>query len=220
MHNDARMHRRLAPTKEHYTARWVMAVLAVLVNGALFSRFVHLIAPTSIRTPHKIEPPALTLLSLADEPYSVPKPAPQPRLTQPTATLPRAVHPTAAPSEPSIAPLEPSQEPIDWQEEKRKTTAAITARESTSPRSFGPNGSPNTVPQPQQSFGWDKAATQRLEVLPQGGILIRITDNCQLVLMPLPLGGCRLGKTKPRGDLFERRTKPVELGDWKNERLP
>lgn len=58
---------------------------------------------------------------------------------------------------------------------------------------------PHTPPQ----FAWDYAATHRIEALPEGGILVNLSDNCVLVLFPLPFVGCGIGKRPVNGDLFE-----------------
>ena len=54
-----------------------------------------------------------------------------------------------------------------------------------------------------------------MHALEGGGIGIHLSDNCELILVPLPLGGCALGKRKARGDLFDEMKSPVEPGDWK-----
>jgi hypothetical protein len=60
-----------------------------------------------------------------------------------------------------------------------------------------------TQPQKPAQLAWDHAATHRVESLPQGGLLIHINDNCVLLLFPLPLVGCGIGKHPANGDLFE-----------------
>lgn len=60
-----------------------------------------------------------------------------------------------------------------------------------------------TQPKKPEQFAWDYAATHRVETLPQGGVLIHINDNCVLLIFPLPLFGCGIGKHPANGDLFE-----------------
>ena len=60
-----------------------------------------------------------------------------------------------------------------------------------------------TQPQKPAQLAWDHAATHRVESLPQGGLLIHINDNCVLLLFPLPLVGCGIGKHPANGDLFK-----------------
>lgn len=58
-------------------------------------------------------------------------------------------------------------------------------------------------PKKAQEFAWNYAATHRVEAIPEGGILIHLGDHCVLVLIPLPLVGCSIGKIPVNGDLFE-----------------
>jgi hypothetical protein len=58
-------------------------------------------------------------------------------------------------------------------------------------------------PKKTQGFAWDYAATHRVETIPEGGMLIHLSDNCVLVLMPLPIVGCGIGKRPANGALFE-----------------
>jgi hypothetical protein len=60
----------------------------------------------------------------------------------------------------------------------------------------------STQPKMPEQFAWDYAATHRVEALPQGGVLIHINDNCVLLIFPLPLIGCGIGKRPANGDLF------------------
>ena len=63
-------------------------------------------------------------------------------------------------------------------------------------------------PQKPPEFGWDYAATHRVETIPGGGVLLHLNDNCVLVLYPLPLVGCGIGKRPTNGDLFEHLHDP------------
>jgi hypothetical protein len=58
-------------------------------------------------------------------------------------------------------------------------------------------------PRKPEQFVWNYAATHRVEAIPQGGILIHLGDHCVLVLIPLPIVGCGIGKIPVNGDLFE-----------------
>lgn len=60
-------------------------------------------------------------------------------------------------------------------------------------------------PKKSQQFAWDYAATHRIEAIPGGGILVHLNDNCVLIIFPLPLIGCGIGKLPANGDLFEHR---------------
>jgi hypothetical protein len=62
-----------------------------------------------------------------------------------------------------------------------------------------------TQPKKPQQFAWNYAATHRIEAIPQGGLLVHLNDNCVLIIFPLPLIGCGIGKHPANGDLFEHR---------------
>jgi hypothetical protein len=61
---------------------------------------------------------------------------------------------------------------------------------------------PTPAKKPPQ-FAWNDAAIHRVQALPQGGMLIHLGNNCVLVLMPLPMVGCGIGKAPANGDLFQ-----------------
>ena len=118
--------------------------------------------------------------------------------------------PTVAPANVDTTAISPGA--TDWYAEAGRAAA----REATAPelRSFDfPKREP--APREKEEFGWDKVHTERVRALPGGGIGIRLSDNCEIALLPLPIGGCALGKRKARGDLFDEMKAPVELGDWK-----
>jgi hypothetical protein len=59
------------------------------------------------------------------------------------------------------------------------------------------------APKKPPQFAWNYAATHRVESLPQGGMLIHLGNYCVLLLLPLPMIGCAIGKPSATGDLFE-----------------
>jgi hypothetical protein len=61
---------------------------------------------------------------------------------------------------------------------------------------------PRTPTKPPQ-FAWNYAATHRIEAIPGGGMLIHLGDNCVLLLLPLPMVGCGIGKHPANGGLFD-----------------
>jgi len=110
---------------------------------------------------------------------------------------------------PSVAPP-PNEEnnaihpAPDWAEELRLAAKNAVAQELAQKRhemDFA-HAYPTTPTKPPQ-FAWNYAATHRIEALPQGGMLIHLGDNCVLLLLPLPLVGCGIGKHPVNGDLFE-----------------
>jgi hypothetical protein len=100
--------------------------------------------------------------------------------------------------------------PADWASELSRAARDATSDESTQkPRDFGfphPSSAPTKVPQ----FGWDYAATHRVESIPEGGLLLHLNENCVLVLFPLPFVGCGIGRKKADGDLFEHMRDPAQ----------
>lgn len=127
---------------------------------------------------------------------------PLPRVQPGREVAPRTevTEPIASPQPPQPAP----HAPIDW---RRATRGEVRAEESVSragklPFGFPPR--PASTPPPSE-FGWDYAHTHRLEPLPQGGILVNLSDHCALVIYGfLILPGCRIGRIPANGHLFDR----------------
>ncbi len=61
-------------------------------------------------------------------------------------------------------------------------------------------GSTDTTP---QEFGWDHSATQRIQPMAGGGVLLNINDRCAIAWVIFPFPVCRIGKIPVRGDLFD-----------------
>ena len=94
--------------------------------------------------------------------------------------------------------------PPDWAAElSRAARDAVSNESSQNPRAFGHAYPSAATPDKPAQFGWDYAATHRVEHIPGGGLLLHINDNCALVLFPLPLVGCAIGKRRANGELFE-----------------
>jgi len=98
--------------------------------------------------------------------------------------------------------------PTDWAAELSRTARdAASDKLTPNTRDFGfPH--PLATPDKPAQFGWNYAATHRVESLPQGGVLVHINDNCVLILFPLPFVGCAIGKMKANGNLFEHMRDP------------
>ena len=101
----------------------------------------------------------------------------------------------------------------DWRADGARAAAAVAAADKANVRQFGIAPGLPDKPRQIKSFGWDRAHTQRVEALAEGGIRIRLSDRCGLVLAPWPVGGCALGRIDARGDLFDGMTAPARLGD-------
>jgi hypothetical protein len=81
---------------------------------------------------------------------------------------------------------------IDWAKEAERVAADPRLIVGAAP-----------APAAREPFAWDYAHTHRLESLPDGGLLVNLSDRCSIVIkFPMLLGGCRIGKIESRGDLF------------------
>jgi hypothetical protein len=99
---------------------------------------------------------------------------------------------------------------IDWVAELKSAARNATHDGSAkTPKDFGfPHLSSAPAQAPQ--FGWDYAATHRLESIPGGGLLVNLDDRCVLVMAPLPFIGCGIGEKQANGDLFKNMGDPQE----------
>jgi hypothetical protein len=55
-----------------------------------------------------------------------------------------------------------------------------------------------------------------VESIASGGIIVRISDRCAVVITLLAMPVCQIGKKSAHGDLFEH-MDDAAAGDWKNE---
>ncbi len=93
----------------------------------------------------------------------------------------------------------------------RREAQALTARRAPASVRFGFPRSSAFAPAPPLHHwdGWDYAATHRIEMLPTGGTVIALNDRCSLVIAPIVIIGCWLGKIPVAGDLFKHlRVRP------------
>jgi hypothetical protein len=94
-------------------------------------------------------------------------------------------------------PLQSEQETtapvaIDWAKEAERVAADPGLNIGAAP-----------APAARPRFAWDYAHTHRFESLPDGGLLVNLSDRCSLIVrFPILLGGCRIGKLESRTDLF------------------
>jgi hypothetical protein len=112
---------------------------------------------------------------------------------------------------PSIAPRSNEEDNAihpapDWTEELQLVANDAVAKELAQKRHEMDFAHAFPVqPKKSQQFAWDYAATHRIEAIPGGGLVVHINDNCVLLIFPLPLIGCGIGKHPANGDLFEHR---------------
>jgi len=138
---------------------------------------------------------------------SSPPPAtrPEPRTTVSRTALPRPVERVVP--EP-ITPPPPSSS-IDWAAEATAAAGSELDAEKEHARqaqALTPKKSPMfAAAAKRHQFGWDHAATHRVE--PIGGLatVINLSDRCGVVLfIIIPFAaGCALDKPQARGDLFD-----------------
>jgi hypothetical protein len=113
-------------------------------------------------------------------------------------TVPADVPRPDAPPAESTAPVAIPR--IDWQLEGERV-AARKAQETP----WQPTADPTK--QHKAEFGWSHARTHRLEKDPESGLpVLNLNDHCALFALIVP--GCRVGKIKPRGDLFDGMKDP------------
>ncbi|MFL6601478.1 MAG: hypothetical protein ACJ8R9_09110 [Steroidobacteraceae bacterium] len=154
----------------------------------------------------------------------------QPPTIAQAAQPPRPKRPTAAPAKSAAAIATPQREPAanaitapaapDWRHELQiAANNAIESQErrrhQTSP--LAPHDfsgvKPGSTDDSKPRFGWNHAATHRIEEIPTGGLLINISDRCVIAWAILPLAFCRIGKIPVRGDLFEHMQDPPPAGE-------
>jgi hypothetical protein len=93
---------------------------------------------------------------------------------------------------------------VDWNAELERAGKDHSLREpDPARRDFGFPHHSAPAPAKPPEFGWDYAATHRVESLPEGGLLINLNDRCVLLLAPLPFAFCGIGTKKANGELFE-----------------
>jgi hypothetical protein len=125
---------------------------------------------------------------------------------EPPATEPEPISPPAVTDWAKEAELGAGHA-VDGQIDAERKAAALSSRYHVLP---GPR-------ERQPEFHWDYAHTHRIEPLPGGGLIIAINDNCAVVVYVFPMPFCKLGKIKPRGDLFNHLEDAPKYGDWKDK---
>jgi hypothetical protein len=170
------------------------------------------------------------LLSAAERHDTTRQNTSQPPTIAQAAQPPRPKRPTAAPAKSAAAIATPEREPAanaitapaapDWRHELQ--IAANNAIESQERRRHQPSPlaphdfsgvKPGSTDDSKPRFGWNHAATHRIEEIPTGGLLINISDRCVIAWAILPLAFCRIGKIPVRGNLFEHMQDPPPPGE-------
>ena len=120
-----------------------------------------------------------------------------------TATSPSA---PAAPAAPEPEPDGALRARVDWDAELARAAAAAAdaaaaATARPKPKDFGFPAA-ETPPAKRPQFGWDYAATHRIQPIEGGGLLVNLNDNCVMVFLPLPFVLCKPGHKPANGELF------------------
>ena len=133
-----------------------------------------------------------------------------------TTASPSAAAAPAAPAAPEPEPDGAIHPRVDWDAELARgaaaaADAAAAAAALPKPKDFGfPAAEAPPAKRPQ--FGWDYAATHRIEPIDGGGLLVNLNDNCVMAFLPLPLVFCKLGHKSANGELFRDMSPPVGEG--------
>jgi len=143
---------------------------------------------------------------------------PGPAVAPAEPRLPEA--PAAAPAPNTAAAAQPdrSNGAIDWAAEASGAAERWVGLDEEARRRARRFGAPPPaaafVPTPRRlTFGWNYAATHRVEALPGGGTIVHLNDSCALVIfVVIPMIGCSLGKVPARADLFEHLHDPAPSG--------
>ena len=125
----------------------------------------------------------------------------------------RATQPSAAafprPPAPESTAITPAPA-LDWRGELQIAANSELEREELrrqQPALLAPHDfsgvKPGSTDNSKHEFGWNHAATHRIEAMPGGGLLININDRCVIAWMIFPFPACRIGKIPVRGDLFD-----------------
>jgi hypothetical protein len=117
-----------------------------------------------------------------------------------------------------LAPLNETRDDspnVDWNAELERAGKDNSLLEpGPARRDFGFPHRSASAAKPAE-FGWDYAATHRVESLPGGGLLINLNDRCVLLLAPLPFALCGIGSKKANGELFEHIQDAAAVPDQK-----
>jgi hypothetical protein len=110
---------------------------------------------------------------------------------------------------------------IDWGEEAaRSASAMVASQDAGRKQSMGGSVSRESSGAPRKFFPWDETVTERVDLIPGGGTLIHLNDNCALTFTPLPMLGCWLGKRESNGHLFDEMSKPAAVNPFAGFALP
>jgi hypothetical protein len=200
--------------------------VVLIIHVVFFILFAALRSP--LPRASQEEEPSMAFFLPPDEVDTAAEVAPQSPTTPQAARrpIPKRAAAATARSPDAIARPEPQSPPNaitmpaapDWRHEMQiAANNAIEAEERKrhQPSPLAPHDfsgvKPGSTDDTKPRFGWNHAATHRVEELPNGGVLININDRCVIawVIFPFPL--CKVGKMPSRGDLFKHMKDPPAL---------
>jgi hypothetical protein len=190
-------------------------LIAVLAHAGLLYLLASYRHSTSADAPDR-QSTVLVFLEDAPErrrpPVEVAPIASEPRLeTVPTVSQPRAAAERSVPDIPAEDSEAPP--PIDWRREAEEAGLAhVLEAEANAPRE-----QPAQQPRKKSEFRWSRSQVNRVEPAQGGGVTVRLSERCVLVISVIVMPACKVGKIPVHGDLFEHMRDPPTLGDWKDE---
>jgi hypothetical protein len=193
--------------QQHYPPAWRSKTVPIVAVIALHVAIFVAILVSSRTVRQFVDLADSLVMILLPEPESLPETTPPaqvvqaPRLANPEQLPVQSPQVNTAPAD-STAPVALPQ--IDWQQEMERSAkkkADATPWQSAVPK----------AKKPKSEFGWSHARTNRIEHdKATGATVFNINDHCALLYFLIPV--CRLGKIKPRGDLFEGMNDPDRPG--------
>lgn len=186
--------------------RIAAAAIAVALQGAFF--WLILQEPVEPTAPPGATPREITILQTAGRLRPTTLPLKRRLKVLRRLAAPKEASPPAEIMEPITLPRAPEpapHAPADWRQALQGEVRAEESPSQTGKLRFGfPQPSP-AGPVAAPEFGWDYARTHRVEALPEGGMLLNLSDRCALVIYGfLIIPGCRIGRIPANGHLFER----------------
>lgn len=124
-----------------------------------------------------------------------------------TARLPLVPEPSLRDDVSDAVAEVPAGTPIRWHEQAAISAAAIVEQAAARPRTrtFDSRDLPAPIHPAtiqRDDFPWDPLHGQRFAKLPDGPFVLRLSDNCMVVILVMLIPTCKIGKLPARGDLF------------------
>jgi hypothetical protein len=205
----------LGRARDLSASQFIAIGAVVLLHVAIFAL---LISARARRLDSHVNGTSMTLIVVP--PVAAPRVVVNERVAPVPSSRENVVLPPAIPTE-TMPPIE-EPAPIDWAREAELAASHqvdAVELERRRARGFTPQAQsrePEILAPPTPEFGWSHHA-QRVEALPEGGILIHLSERCVLVVSVMVLPACGIGEIPVNGDLFEHMNDPPVLGDWDDD---